>query len=278
MLIDWFTVGAQILNFLILIWLLKRFLFKPIVDAIDAREEKVSAQLSDAAAKMSAAEKEQIAFQEKNAALDQSRAALMQAATEAAKAERERLLDEARRASEELGAKRQAALEKEAQSLRQSVGRRSEQAVFAIARKALGDLADANLEDRMVDVFLHRLRGLEGKAKSIMIEAAKTADDPALVRTTVPLSQPQRSKAEAAIKDVLGATIPVQFEAAPDLICGIEMELNGQKLAWSLEEYLTVLEESAIFDRAPEENGPKPKAGRPSAGPQEDPGDGRHAT
>ena len=38
MLIDWFTVGAQVLNFLILVWLMKRFLYKPVLDAIDARE------------------------------------------------------------------------------------------------------------------------------------------------------------------------------------------------------------------------------------------------
>ena len=39
MLIDWFTVGAQALNFLILVWLLRRFLYKPILNAIDAREK-----------------------------------------------------------------------------------------------------------------------------------------------------------------------------------------------------------------------------------------------
>ena len=42
MLIDWFTVGAQALNFLILVWLLKRFLYKPILDAIDAREKRIA--------------------------------------------------------------------------------------------------------------------------------------------------------------------------------------------------------------------------------------------
>ena len=48
MLIDWFTVGAQALNFLILVWLMKRFLYKPILDAIDAREDRVAAELADA--------------------------------------------------------------------------------------------------------------------------------------------------------------------------------------------------------------------------------------
>ena len=42
MLIDWFTVAAQALNFLILVWLMKRFLYKPILHAIDAREERIA--------------------------------------------------------------------------------------------------------------------------------------------------------------------------------------------------------------------------------------------
>jgi hypothetical protein len=42
MLIDWFTVGAQIVNFLILVWLLKHFLYKPILNAIDAREKRIA--------------------------------------------------------------------------------------------------------------------------------------------------------------------------------------------------------------------------------------------
>jgi F-type H+-transporting ATPase subunit c len=51
MLIDWFTVGAQLLNFLILAWLLKRFLYRPILDALDAREQRIAAELADADAK-----------------------------------------------------------------------------------------------------------------------------------------------------------------------------------------------------------------------------------
>ena len=43
MLIDWFTVGAQGINFVILVWLLKHFLYKPILGAIDAREKHIAA-------------------------------------------------------------------------------------------------------------------------------------------------------------------------------------------------------------------------------------------
>ena len=75
MLIDWFTVIAQVVNFLILVWLLKRFLYRPILDAIDAREKRIALALADADAKKVEAEKERDAFQQKNEAFDQQRAA-----------------------------------------------------------------------------------------------------------------------------------------------------------------------------------------------------------
>lgn len=68
MLFDWFTVGAQVLNFLVLVWLMKRFLYKPVLDAIDAREKRIAQSLADAALKDAAAQKERDEFQAKNAA------------------------------------------------------------------------------------------------------------------------------------------------------------------------------------------------------------------
>ena len=62
MLIDWFTVGAQALNFIILVWLLKRFLYKPILNAVDAREKRIAAELADANAKKAEAQKERDEF------------------------------------------------------------------------------------------------------------------------------------------------------------------------------------------------------------------------
>ncbi len=58
MLIDWFTVAAQVINFLVLVWLLKRFLYQPIIDAIDAREKRIAAELADADAKKAEARQE----------------------------------------------------------------------------------------------------------------------------------------------------------------------------------------------------------------------------
>ena len=141
MLIDWFTVGAQALNFIILVWLLKRFLYKPILNAIDAREKRIAAELADADAKKAEAKQERDEFQHKNEEFDQQRAALLSKATDDANAERQRLLDDARKAADALSAKRLEALRSDANNLNQAIRRRTEQEVFAIARKALTDLA-----------------------------------------------------------------------------------------------------------------------------------------
>ena len=154
MLIDWFTVVAQAINFLILVWLLKRFLYKPILHAIDEREKGIAAQLAEAEAKKAEAQKERDDFQHKNEAFDQERAALLKKATDEAKAERQRLLDEARKDADALRAKRQDALRTEQRNLNQDIIRWTQKQVFAITRKTLADLAGASLEERMGEVFV----------------------------------------------------------------------------------------------------------------------------
>ena len=243
MLIDWFTVGAQALNFLVLVWLLKRFLYKPILQAIDAREKRIAVELANADAKKAEAEKERDEFRHKNEEFDQQRAALLSKATDDAKAERERLLDEARKAADALSAKRMETMRSDARSLSRAIGRRTEQEVFAIARKALTDLAGTSLEERLGEVFTRRLREMDGKAKAGLAEALRTASDPALVRSALDLPAQQRAAIQNALNEKFSAEIHVRFETAPDLVGGIELTTNGQKVAWSIADYLASLEE-----------------------------------
>jgi F-type H+-transporting ATPase subunit b len=242
MLIDWFTVGAQALNFIILVWLLKRFLYKPILNAVDAREKRIAAELADADAKKAEAQKERDEFQRKNEEFEQQRVALLNKATEEAKAERQRLLDDAREAADALSAKRQEARRSAANSLNQAIRRRTQQEVFAIARKALTDLATTSLEERMSEVFTRRLRTMDVKAKEDLGAALKTASEPALLRSAFELPAAPRAAIQNALNETFSAEIHVRFETAPELVSGIELTTNGQKIAWSIADYLASLE------------------------------------
>ena len=242
MLIDWFTVGAQALNFLILVWLMKRFLYKPVLAAIDAREKGVAKELADAGATKAEAQKERDEFQHKNEEFDKQRTALLSKATDEATTERQHLLEAARKAADDLSAKRQAALRDNANSLNEAIRQRTQQEVFAIARKALKDLATTSLEERLGEVFTRRLREMDGPAKKNLGEALKTVSDAALVRSAFELPVEQRAAIQNALNETFSSDIRVRYEAAPDLISGIELTANGQKVAWSIADYLTSLD------------------------------------
>lgn len=244
MLIDWFTVVAQALNFLVLVWLLKRFLYKPILNALDAREKRIATELANADARMAEAGKERDEFQRKNEEIDLQRAALLTKAEDDATVERQRLLNEARKESDTLRTKWQEALRSEHQSLSQELSRRTREEVFAIARKTLTDLATTSLEEQMTDAFIRRLHELDSVERGELESAFKAASTPAIIRSTYPLPAPQQQAIEGVVKDVFAIHTQVQFETAPDLISGIELTANGHKVAWSIGDYLASFNES----------------------------------
>jgi len=241
MLIDWFTVGAQVLNFLILVGLLKYFLYKPILSAIDAREKHIAAELADADAKKTEAQKLCDDYQNKNKVLEEQRSALLLKATDDAKLEREHLLAEAWKEADKLRTVQAAKLRNDQQKLDNAITSLVKQEVFEIARKTLSDLATVSLEERMGEVFTRRLRELDGNAKALLGTALKSSSEPAVVRSTFDMGAAQRAAIQNAVNETFSAEIPIRFEVLPDLISGVELFTNGQKVAWSISDYLASL-------------------------------------
>jgi F-type H+-transporting ATPase subunit b len=241
MLIDWFTVGAQILNFLLLVWLLKRFLYKPILDAIDAREKRIAAELAGATAAKAEAETERVEFQKKSVALEEQRETILGRAADQAKAERESLLTQAHRAADVVRLKHESALRNDQLSLSHEITRMAQEEVFEIARKALADLAAASLEERMGAVFMSRLREMDVHTKASLGAALETSPE-SVVRSTFDIPASQRATIQDTLSETFGTKARLRFETSPDTVCGIELTAGDQKLAWSIAEYLANLE------------------------------------
>ena len=260
MLIDWFTVGAQALNFLILVWLMKRYLYQPVLQAIDAREKRIATQIADATAKEATATKEKEEFQRKNTEFDKQRADMLGKAADEAKAERQRLIEEARKAADALSAKRDELLRSDARNLHESIVRRTQEEVFAITRKTLTDLAGVSLEERMSAMFASRLKAMDEAARGRLAGALKSSAEPALIRSAFELPPAQRAVLQQAINITFSADIHLRFETTPAIVSGIELSASGQKASWSIADYLTSLEKgvdellakSAAPEKAPD--------------------------
>ena len=261
MLIDWFTLGAQAVNLLVLVWLLKRFLYRPILGAVDERERRIAAQLKEAAATKADAEKERDEYRQKNVALDAEREERLRQAAADAQAERERLIGEARTEVEALRVRWRAALVTEQQTLGADIGRRVQAEVFAIARKTLAELAGTELEASVTEVFVRRLRDLNAVEKGQLKAALEWRGGPACVRTAFDLQPAQKEAIETAVREILAVGTAIQFETVPEGIGGLELMANGHKVTWSIADYVGSLERQ-VREAIEEHREPVSHAGR----------------
>jgi F-type H+-transporting ATPase subunit b len=244
MLIDWFTVGAQALNFVVLVWLLKRFLYQPVLDAIDARERRIADELADVDRRQGEVQKLRDELRAKNAAFDQERSAMLAKAALDAKAEGDRLSSNARQAAESMTLQRNAAVHQEAEGFSRELSRRAAAESFRIARAALKDLAGADLEERISEVFARRLRQMNSKTKEAMGAAIRTPNGEPLLTSSFALSDREKGSIQTALNETFCADIHLRFETSTSVIGGIELKSAGQRLSWSIADYLNTLEEN----------------------------------
>lgn len=242
MFINWFTVVAQIVNFLILVWLLRRFLYKPVLRAIEKREKRIAAELEEADKKKAEAEKQQKEFQKKNSEIEAQRNSLLENATKEAEKEQQRLLEEARTKYEELKSRLEKSLEEEQEQLAAEVKNKTRQEVFAIARKVLEDLASRSLEEQITLVFLRKLGELTEEEKQNFISTVKPEAGPLLLKSAFKIKPEQQENIRKSLQDTLKRDFQLKFEIKPEIISGIELSADGYKLSWSIEDYLHAIE------------------------------------
>jgi len=242
--INWFTVIAQIINFLILVWLLRRFLYKPVLKAIDERENKIALQLKDAKAKETEAKKEQAEFMKKNEKFDRQKKKLMDKAVAETNEEREKLLEEARNEVAVLRSKLEKSLNAMQENLEHDIAQKTQEEVFAITRKTLKDLASMSLEEQSVNIFIGRLKESKNEEKKKLTEAFKAGSNSIMVQTAFDLPSKQQTEIKSTVNEILGTKTQFQFKTVPELISGIELTSNGYKLAWSISEYLSSIQKS----------------------------------
>ncbi|MGA2191665.1 MAG: F0F1 ATP synthase subunit B, partial [Steroidobacteraceae bacterium] len=227
------------------VWLLKRYLYKPILNAIDAREKRIAAESAAAGAREAQARKAQDEFEEKNKQFDQDRGALMAKAALRIKADYERRLDDARKEANALLSEQRAAARNDAAALMDQMMRLAAGEVFDVARRALGDLASVTLEERLGEIFTRRLREMKPAAKQLLDVALRVPHAVAVVRSRFSLATQEKAAIQNALNETFAADIRLAFETAPDGICGIELTVGGQRIAWTIAEYLGALEEKA---------------------------------
>lgn len=256
MLIDWFTIIAQIVNFLILVALLKHFLYGRVIKAMDERERKIASRLEDAEKKQEEAQNEAASHRKKNEELEERRKEFLSQAREEAEKERKELIQKARAEIEQLQTRWREALEQEKDSFLRELRQRVNEQVCHIARQAMKDLANADLEGQILNTFIERLKNLGDKEQKTIIASLGDGSHPVTIMSAFEIASNDRQKITKALRNTIKEDIEVEYQTSPDMILGIELRSHGRKLAWSLDDYLESLE--ASLGRLLEEEGREP--------------------
>lgn len=238
MLIDWFTVIAQIVNFLILVLLLRRFLYKPVLNAIESRKNKIAAEVQSAGNLRLEAEKIKKAYELKTEKLAEERDTMIAAAREEARMERERRMEEVKQETEALRQRLMQSFNDQQQTIEKQISRKAREEVLVITRKVFSDLASKDLEEDIVEGFLRQLETLETETWQSYMQHDKNKAGRVVVSTAFEL-QPayQQRIAEVLNKRTGLQKVQPAFLIKPDLVCGVELRVNDYTLDWNLASY-----------------------------------------
>lgn len=258
MLINWFTVIAQIINFLILVYLLYRFLYKPITQTMGERQKRLSQRWQDAEEEREKASREAESYRRQRQELEAQQAEIFAETREKAEQERREMLRQARAEVEQKQAEWQQAIAQQQENFLAELRQQMAWEIYTVSRRALQDLANADLERQAIAVFIDRLRHLdrEEEAKQnghALLQDLREAKQDVVVRSSFAIPQPQREEIIVTLREkqiVNGNN--VEFATTPGLIFGIQLQSNHQEIAWNLDHYLQDLEEhfASQFEQA----------------------------
>ncbi len=237
--IDWITVSAQIINFLILVWLLKHFLYQPVMDAMESREQRIAEQLSEAQAREQKADEKVQYYQEKTEELQCKYDEILAEAGKKAEEHKLQLFDEARAEVAKTRAHWQRQTQQEKEEFLSKLRHRATDVIQVIARKALTDLADIDLEEQITQSFIHRLRSLDKDSHKILLGTS----EPVRIASAFELNSTMRDQLTCAVHEHLVDGIDVEYTKTPELLCGIELAAGDGRLSWNLANYLEELSE-----------------------------------
>ncbi len=253
MIIDWYTIIFQIINFLILVFLLRLFLYFPIIRAMDDREEKIMQREEEANALKREAEEAEKSYRHKSADLERQEDEIRDEARAEAEKEKHAMLDRARREVEDIRDRWEEDFTREKQTFIDELRRRIGRQACAVARRCLQDLADARLEALTWSLFSARIKNLSEEERRLLQEAL-TEEQHRLYITSA--FEPPRDELKALKKTLqelfpdldLKGSLSVETRTDPELVCGLELSTGGYRVAWSIDNYLEDVEEQILTE------------------------------
>jgi len=244
--LDWTTFALEVVNFLVLVWLLTRFLYRPVLDLIERRRAAIRQDLAEAEARREEARSLEAQYRTRLDDWEREREAARTALRQELDAERQRQLQTLAGSLDEQRERARVLTEREAHES----ARRAEEAALELAARFAGRLlsrlAGPELEGRLVDLALEDLAGLPAARHEALREAWHRLDGPVLVTSAFPLDDRRRAAVEHGLTALLGpGPVPCRLETDPELLGGLRVAVGPWVLRGNLRDELELFREAS---------------------------------
>lgn len=234
--IDWITVIAQLVNFLVLVWLLHRFLYRPVLRGIAEREASISARMKAADDEREQALEDQERYRTLHHELTTDKDKAVADALASTRKERDEVMQRGRKALEEEQAQWRSQLDAERNEFLVRLQQTSAQTVSEITRKVLHDLADESLENAMARHFVQHVKPMAQE-----LGEAAGAQQKGEISTHAALDNDVREALQVDLKTLLPDltwTFVTDVRQTP----GIILKVGGARVDWTLDSYMDEME------------------------------------
>ena len=218
---SWWTFALQVVNFLVLVWLLRRFLFKPVSAIVARRKEEIGRTLADASAERQKATDLRQELAAERAGIEAERQKAREEQREGLAAERARMVEEARAQATEILGQARKRIEEERAVVGEELFARTVQLAGLLAEQLLRDLALPSIEKPFLARVLDYLDRLPEHERAGL--GSQLGGNDLLVTTAHVLGPDEETEWRNQLQKRIANGGSIKFRADPALIAGAEI-------------------------------------------------------
>ena len=235
---SWWSFALQAANFLILVWLLRRFLFKPVSAIVARRKEEIARGMAEASAEKQKALNLQRDLQAQRAGIEAERQKAIEEQGAQLAAERRKMIDEARAEAEKIRNQAATQLSEERAAATQELFSRTIELAVNLAERLLRELAFPSIEHAFLTRVLDYLDHLSAPERAVLV--SHLGETPLVVTTAHPLDAQEEAQWREQLGKRIGAAAGIKFNSDPALIAGAEITLPSAILRFNWRDALTI--------------------------------------
>lgn len=220
---SWWTFALQAANFLILVWLLQRFLFKPVKAIVARRKEEIARGMAEASAEKESAERMKRELQERISGIEAERQRILDEQRAQLAALRQKCLEETREEAGKIKAQALARLNEERSAAVEELFGRTVDLAANLAERLLRELAIPSIEQAFLSRVTDYLDRLPDGERAALFSQLGGDHGPLAITTAHPLDPPEEAAWRDQLAKRIGAAVDIRFAADPALIAGAEI-------------------------------------------------------